>query len=186
MSTDQDQSGAAPPPQPAVEFTLRRIGVIRRTGGTEKLGPARIEVEAQYRDGLLELAHFSHVLVVWWAHECDNDMNRGTLRVRPRPAPDRLMGVFATRSPARPNPIAVSVCRMLAVDETNGLVDVAELDAKDDSPVVDLKAYIPSSDRVRNPDIPPWFADLPEWAADGPQDIAAAESAVSETGSAAP
>jgi tRNA-Thr(GGU) m(6)t(6)A37 methyltransferase TsaA len=128
--------------------------------------PARIEIDAPYRDGLLHLGQFSHVLVLWWASRHDSTADRAMLRVYPRPAPERLMGVFSTRSPARPNPIAVSTCRLVEVDEAAGVVRVAAIDADDGTPVVDLKPYIPSSDRVRAPRVPSWLPSEPEWAAE--------------------
>jgi tRNA (adenine37-N6)-methyltransferase len=151
-------------------YRVKPIGHVRRLGpitGSDP-GRARIEIEAAYRDGLFELGEFSHVLVLWWAHRRDNPEDRGTLRVRPRAAPDHVTGVFATRSPARPNPIAVSVCRLLAVDEAAGTLDVAAIDADDGTAVIDLKAYFPSADRVREPTVPVWFAGKPEWLNDEP------------------
>lgn len=151
-------------------YMLRPIGVVRRAASQRQSapegGPARVVLAPEYREGLLDLGRFSHALVIWWAHGRDTEEDRWTLRVHPRYAPERLMGVFATRSPARPNPLAVSVCRLLSVDEGAGVIEVAGLDAEEGSPVIDIKAYFPSADRVRNPDIPPWFADLPEWAAE--------------------
>jgi tRNA-Thr(GGU) m(6)t(6)A37 methyltransferase TsaA len=147
-------------------FALVPIGVVRHEdpAAGKRRHPARIELSAEYRDGLLELGKFSHVIVVWWAADCDTPADRSTLRVHPRPAPEYLMGVFATRSPARPNPVALSVCRLVAVDEGAGIVRVAAIDADDGSPVLDLKPYIPSQDRVRTPRMPEWFPREPRWA----------------------
>jgi tRNA-Thr(GGU) m(6)t(6)A37 methyltransferase TsaA len=152
-------------------FALLPVGVVRHEGpgGNATRKPARIELSAAYRDGLLELGRFSHVIVVWWAADCDTPADRSTLRVHPRPAPQYLMGVFATRSPARPNPVALSVCRLVAVDEDAGVVRVAAIDADDGSPVVDLKPYIPSSDRVRTARMPEWFPPEPRWACEPPR-----------------
>ena len=148
-------------------YRLRSIGTVRRlAGGGPRSWPARLEIDDPYRAGLFELDRFSHVLVLWWAHRRDTAEDRRTLRVRPRAAPDHVTGVFATRSPARPNPIAVSVCRLLAVDEAAGTVEVAGIDADDGSRVVDLKAYFPSADRVRDATVPAWFADQPAWVRD--------------------
>lgn len=153
---------------PATELRLRPIGRVRRLGGDEKGGPAQLEIDEACRDGLFELDEFSHVLVLWWADRRDNTEDRRTLRVRPRSAPDHVTGVFATRSPARPNPIAVSVCRLLAVDRAAGTLDLAWIDADDGTVVVDLKGYIPGADRVRDATVPDWCAELPEWARDTP------------------
>ena len=159
------QSGERP-------ITLRPIGVVRRdTGGEhEHGGPATIEIEAGYRDGLTGLGSFSHVLVLWWADRRDNDVDRAVLRVHPRAAPEQETGVFAARSPARPNPVAVSVCPVVAVDEAAGTLRVGLIDAEDGTPVVDLKGYMPAADRVREPRVPAWLTHQSEWASESPHD----------------
>jgi len=71
--------------------------------------------------------------------------------------------VFATRAEYRPNPIAMTTCKILNVDEIMGIVKVADIDAYDDTPIVDLKAYFPVCDRVKRTRIPEWLSDWPEW-----------------------
>jgi len=167
-STDLQPRGTEP-------FRLVPIGrVLRRpssaTGDSADApadtdrGPAELHIAQAYRAALLHLEQFSHVLVLWWAQGHDNDADRATVRVHPRPAPEHLMGVFATRSPARPNPIAVTVCRLRSVDEASGILHVEDLDAADDTPVLDLKPYLPSNDRVRDARGPDWFPLMAEWA----------------------
>ena len=87
---------------------------------------------------------------------------RATLQIS-RPyirGPERL-GVFSTRSPQRPNPLAVSCAQVLCVDSACGAVDLAYLDAADGTPVLDLKPYTPSLDRVERPGGPDWCAHWP-------------------------
>lgn len=153
-----------------MELRLQPIGLVRRRDAEKRGGPARLEIGAVFRDGLFELDRFSHVLVLWWADRRDNPDDRRTLRVRPRAAPDHLTGVFATRSPARPNPIAVSTCRLLAVDEAAGTVELAWIDADDGTRVIDLKGYIPGVDRVRAPRVPDWLSPAAEWAREAPDE----------------
>lgn len=101
-----------------------------------------ISVDARYKDGLLGLSGFSHVIVCYWLHRNDTEDGRSVLRVHPRA--DRsnpLTGVFATHSPVRPNPLGISVCRLVAVDVTS--VEIDAIDAFDGSPVIDMKCYIP-------------------------------------------
>ena len=85
------------------------------------------------------------------------------LQTRPPYAEDKLTGVFACRSEYRPNPIAVTVCPLVAVDEEAGRVEVADIDAVDGTPLLDLKPYIGVTDRVRDVGVPDWFAGWPEW-----------------------
>jgi tRNA-Thr(GGU) m(6)t(6)A37 methyltransferase TsaA len=120
-----------------------------------------IEVDPACRDGLAGLDGFDWIMVVWHAHLCRPD---APLRFRSSPyrgGPDRL-GVFATRSPARPNPIGVSVVRLLAVDAEAGRLALAWIDCADGSPVLDLKPYQPSADRVETPRGPRWCAAWPK------------------------
>ncbi|MGC9523251.1 MAG: TrmO family methyltransferase domain-containing protein [Anaerolineae bacterium] len=76
---------------------------------------------------------------------------------------NRGIGIFATRSPFRPNPISLTTCPILAIDAAEGRITVVDIDAFDGTPIVDLKAYLPICDRVRDVRVPPWFEKWPEW-----------------------
>ena len=76
-------------------------------------------------------------------------------------APERL-GVFATRSPLRPNPVCVTVAALSAVDIDSGIVRVGWIDLEPGTPVLDIKPYQPAADRVANPAMPGWCADWPQ------------------------
>ena len=136
-------------------------------------GELRIALDPEYAPALRGLEGYSHVQVVWWF---DCTQGRGAL-VEERPytkGPDEL-GVFATRSPMRPNPIAVSSVGIAYVDEATATVGLHYIDAFPESPVLDLKPYIPSVDRVESPSVPEWCAHWPrsyeesgdfDWAAE--------------------
>jgi len=149
MSTSHDSK---------VTFEVHPIGRVHRTDGT-----VRLAIDEAARPALKELGHFSHVIVLWWAHRLDDATSRSSLQCNPPYAEEHLTGVFATRSPYRPNPIAVTTCKLLEVDEEGGMVRVADLDAYDGTAIVDLKAYFPVCDRVERAHIPPWLAGWPEW-----------------------
>ena len=72
------------------------------------------------------------------------------------------MGVFATRSPERPNPIALTACEVLNIDYENGIITIPFIDAENDTPVLDIKPYTPSLDRVENPVVPQWCNTWPK------------------------
>jgi tRNA-Thr(GGU) m(6)t(6)A37 methyltransferase TsaA len=91
---------------------------------------ANIHIHERFREGLDDLDHGDTVVVVWWADEADRDV----LRVR-----DGERGVFDTRSPARPNPICITECELVAVDADAGTLAVRGVDMKDGTPVLDLK-----------------------------------------------
>lgn len=134
------------------------IGYIRRNAETICL-----EIAEPFRPALKQLDHFSHVMVFWWAHKHDNERSRRILQCEPPYAKGKTTGVFATRAEYRPNPIAMTTCKILAVDEIKGVITVADIDAFDGTPIVDLKAYFPVCDRVKRATIPEWLAEWPEW-----------------------
>lgn len=123
----------------------------------------RIELDSKYREGLIGLEGYSHVQVIWWADGCDNNAGESTL-VEKKPyknGPDEI-GVFATRSPERPNPIAVSNVDIAYVDVNAGIVGLYYIDANDETPVLDLKPYTPSIDRIEAPRTPDWCCHWPK------------------------
>jgi tRNA-Thr(GGU) m(6)t(6)A37 methyltransferase TsaA len=134
------------------------IGRVRREDGRTYL-----EIFQPYVPALKELEHFGHVQVFWWFSEFDDDMYREITQSDHAPYEAPTLGVFACRSPVRPNPIALTTAQVLHVDHQKGQVDVVNIDAFDDTPIIDLKPYIPVSDRVEKVRVPPWAADWPQW-----------------------
>jgi tRNA-Thr(GGU) m(6)t(6)A37 methyltransferase TsaA len=139
-------------------YQIYPIGYVRRPENDIYL-----EILEAFRPALRQLNHFSHVMVFWWADRHDNERSRSIMQTEPPYASGKLTGVFATRAEYRPNPIAMTTCEVLEVDEQNGTVRIANIDAYDGTPVVDLKAYFPVCDRVKEATIPEWLSDWPEW-----------------------
>jgi tRNA-Thr(GGU) m(6)t(6)A37 methyltransferase TsaA len=143
-------SKAARPPQSG-PFTVRPIGVVRspfkvhegtpRQPGTGELRDGEIRLRAGLQNALKDLAGFSHVWVVFWF-----SYSRGWNSQLVPPRDVKKRGVFATRSPHRPNPIGISVVRLLQVQGL--MVRVRGLDMLDGTPVLDLKPYIPYADSI--------------------------------------
>ncbi len=104
---------------------------------------ARIDIAEPYRQGLDGLATYSHVFVLVWLDRSRRDI----IRHQPRHL-EAPRGVFAMRSPLRPNPIGLSVARIVAVDAVAGLVTLDALDFNDGTPVIDLKPYRPGIDAI--------------------------------------
>lgn len=138
-------------------LTLTPIGRI-----AVRDGEAAIVLDKAYRPALTGLDGFSHIQVLWWFDGCDNADARATLTEQKpyKKGPDAL-GAFATRSPARPNPIALTAAYVTYIDYENGVVGLAYIDANDGSPVLDLKPYTPSLDRIESPAVPDWCAHWP-------------------------
>ena len=117
--------------------------------------PATIEIEPQYRPGLQGLAGTSHVVILSWLGFAP----RNLIIQKPRHAAE-AKGVFALRSPARPNPVGLHVARLIGLDVGAGRLSLDAIDALDGTPVVDLKPYFASIDSF--PDAtPPRHRDAP-------------------------
>ncbi len=144
-------------------YQLRPIGYVH---ASETDGSYFLQIEEPYRPALKEMDQFSHVLVFWWADRMDTQQHRQIMITELPYAPGLEAGVFACRSEYRPNPIAMSTLMVLDVDVENGIVVLPWIDAFDGTPVLDLKPYIPVSDRVRNYRVAEWLADWPAWMED--------------------
>jgi tRNA-Thr(GGU) m(6)t(6)A37 methyltransferase TsaA len=133
----------------ADELRIRPIGVIRtpfREAAGTPIQPSRargirgeVLVDEPFRDGLRDLEGFERIWLVYWLHRARS----GDLLVTPF-LDSVLRGVFATRSPARPSPIGISAVRLLGV--RGGTLDVAEVDILDETPLLDIKPYVPEFD----------------------------------------
>jgi tRNA (adenine37-N6)-methyltransferase len=130
-------------------FMLHPIGVVQKEDGRTTL-----VLREKFAPGLLGLDGFSHVWVLWWFDRNDTPEKRSVLQVHPRGNPENpLAGVFACRSPMRPNLLAQTLCRVIAVRDN--VVEIESIDAFADTPILDLKPYIPRSDSAD--------ATLPAW-----------------------
>jgi tRNA (Thr-GGU) A37 N-methylase len=69
------------------------------------------------------------------------------------------MGIFATRSPVRPNPILITSCKIKDIYKEEGIILIPNIDAEDGTPLLDIKPYIPSLDQILHPTIP---KDVPQ------------------------
>ena len=131
-------------------YTIHPVGLIRKKDDT-----VWIEIFAEYRDAMLGLEGFSHILVLFWFHENDTPAKRATLQVHPRRDPaNPLTGVFGTHSPARPNLIGLTRCRVLAIEDNRICIDM--IDALDGSPVIDIKCFIPDREPLTDTRLPDW------------------------------
>jgi tRNA-Thr(GGU) m(6)t(6)A37 methyltransferase TsaA len=152
--------GGREQPMPAPEpVTLHPIGFVRsrlrdlryRDTSGER---ASIHVLETYAAALVGLDGFSHALVLTWLDRVTEEQ-RGTLAEHPggdHSLPE--VGVLALRTHHRPNPIGVTVVRVVGVDGTR--LDVIGLDAVDGTPVLDIKPYLPPYDSVPDASLPRW------------------------------
>lgn len=121
-----------------------------------------IELEPKYIPALQALDGFSHLNVVWWFSDFDNEEARNILETpQPYKKAPAVMGIFATRSPVRPNPVALTAVKIIHIDYEKGVIQIAYIDANDGTPVLDIKPYTPSLDRVEAPGVPEWCSHWP-------------------------
>jgi tRNA-Thr(GGU) m(6)t(6)A37 methyltransferase TsaA len=114
----------------------------------------RIEVDPRWAPALKDVETCSHLVVLYWMDKARRDL---ALQV-PRHYGEQR-GTFALRSPARPNPIAMSVVRLLKVEGTR--LSVQGLDCLDDTPLIDIKPYFASTDAVPEA-VTGWHAERKE------------------------
>ena len=126
-----------------------KFGIPRQSGVVESL-EAKIVFEPEFRvmDAVRGLEDFSHIWLIWEFSEAARDTWSPTVRP-PRLGGNVRMGVFATRSPFRPNPIGLSCVKLLTVEQDEALgpvLTVAGADLMDGTPIYDIKPYIPYAD----------------------------------------
>jgi tRNA-Thr(GGU) m(6)t(6)A37 methyltransferase TsaA len=100
-----------------------------------------VELEPRWVDGLQGLETATHVIVLYWMHEARRDLVLQAARHYAEPH-----GTFALRSPARPNPIALAVARLVRIDRNR--LTVVGIDCLDGTPLLDIKPYFASTDAV--------------------------------------
>ena len=126
-----------------------KFGIPRQSGLVEEL-EADVVFEPQFRDlnALRGLEGFSHIWLIWDFSEVRDKGWTPTVRP-PRLGGNRRLGVFATRSPFRPNPIGLSCVRLAGIDphtERGPVLRVRGADLMDGTPIYDIKPYLPYSD----------------------------------------
>lgn len=142
-----------------MQVQLNSIGTVAYRNGVPV-----IVLDGKVRDGLNGLNGFSHIVVIWWAHNFADDMFREiTVMDAPYTEGPEKIGVFATRSPVRPNPVAVSMVQIASIDFDQGEIHVPYIDAEEGTPVMDIKPYHPAEDRVRDVQVPGWCDSWPKW-----------------------
>jgi len=126
--------------------TYKPIGVVHSPFSETKGMPIQpsgakgikgtVELLPEYAEGLQDLEGFSHVVLL-----CHLHLSTGySLKVKPF-LDDQLRGVFATRAPRRPNPIGLSVLRLIKIEGT--ILHVEDIDIVDGTPLLDIKPYVP-------------------------------------------
>jgi tRNA-Thr(GGU) m(6)t(6)A37 methyltransferase TsaA len=131
-------------------YAIEPIGVVRSALTSRKAAPmqgyegapeAWLEIEVKFAEGLLGVAAGDELIVLTWLHQGRRDV----LQVHPRSRPGApLTGVFATRSPDRPNPVGLH--RVTVLEVAGHRLKVAPMEAIDGTPIVDIKSVLRRSD----------------------------------------
>ncbi len=133
-----------------MDLTLTPIGYVRSPyrarGDAPRQGRlsdtvSEIFIHEEFREGLMDVGEKPHLFVLLWFDQAD----RTVLRATP-PHEGVEHGVFATRSPDRPNPVALSLVDLISCD--GQVLTVRGLDALDGTPVLDIKPYVPDIDFI--------------------------------------
>jgi tRNA-Thr(GGU) m(6)t(6)A37 methyltransferase TsaA len=132
-----------------MELVLKPIGVIHSPYTAKQKAPiqprfsqaeGRIEVFPEYEEGLTDIEGFSHIVILYYFHQSEGY----NLLVRPF-LDEAYRGLFATRSPRRPNPIGLSVVTLL--ERRGNILCIGQVDALDGTPLLDIKPYVPAFDQ---------------------------------------
>ena len=147
------------------------IGIVHRKASDDEVRneasglESEVEIYPKYRDALDGLEGFSHIFVLGYFHKLRPEQI-GPLKVKPKrltryglkPEDLPLIGDFALDSPTRPNPIGLSLVRLLRIEDGRRLI-VLDLDYFDGTPVLDIKPYQPGY-RSENYTLPKWNVEL--------------------------
>ena len=135
------------------KITLEPIGIIHSPyhkkedipiqGVFKPEGVGTIEVFEQFAEGLTDIEVFSHIQIIYLFHESTDF----SLLAKPF-LEDKLHGIFAIRSPHRPNHLGISVVRLL--ERAGNILKIEEIDVFDGTPLLDIKPYVPKFDERRN------------------------------------
>ena len=147
-----------------------KFGIPRQSGLTPTL-PGKIVLEAEFRspEALRGMEGFDYLWLIWGFSLNRNSPNKLTVRP-PRLGGNRRIGVFASRSPFRPNSLGLSSVRIASVDPDRGVIEVLGADLADGTPIYDIKPYVRYADS--HPEARSGFADSEEWP---PLDVTFAE-----------
>ena len=143
------------------EIALKPIGLVRTTAvGDEvkdKTHTSQLVIRKELTTALDGVDGFSHLFVLFWLHKTPLE-ERKLLRVQPRRRKDLpLLGIFATRTMTRPNPIGLTLVELVKVE--GNVLTVRGLDAFDGTPVLDIKPF-DSWDNAETAKVPEWWTKL--------------------------
>ena len=133
-----------------MEFKIYPIGVVKKVD--EKY--SKIILDEKLIEGLDKLEEYSHIIIMYYLDKV-SEKDRKAVKIKPHNHDIPVLGIFATRFPARPNPIGLHTAKLIKIE--GNILIISKIDAEDGTPVIDIKPYIPKFDR------PDEKVKLPEW-----------------------
>lgn len=131
------------------EGKVKFIGVVEEA----RVENSKIRIYPKFCAGLKGIEDYANIIILYWFHLRDDKKNRETLLVFPkRQAAKTETGVFACRSPSRPNPIGMCIVRLLKID--GPVLTVKRLDALQGTPIIDIKPCHSGNELAANEDLP--------------------------------
>jgi len=148
------------------KITLKVIGRVqnsvfrKKREGWEKV-ISKIRIHPKYEEGLEGIEGYSHLFILFWLSRVPPLMRGRMMKIHPRSRPDLpLVGIFSTRTQYRPNPIGLTLVRLL--ERKENVLKVQGLDALDGTPVIDIKPISPHAEFPRKTRVPEWYHRLGE------------------------
>ena len=144
-------------------ISLKPIGIVRNKVKQPLKPPydldkvvSEIEIAQNLTEALDNLDEFSHITVIYWMHQINTTETPPT-KVHPKGKLEQpLVGLFATRSPNRPNPLGETAVKL--INREGNVLTVRGLDAIDGTPVIDIKPYLPRHDSIARAKVPWWVS----------------------------
>jgi len=142
------------------EINLEPIGFVKNSEKEPRFGSfaneiTEIIVDEKFTDALNRIEDYSHVIIVFWMDK----VKEHVITHQPQGNPEvPIVGIFACRCPARPNPIAITTVEL--IEHNGNKIIVKGLDILDGTPVIDIKPYWPIYDEVKGGTIPDWVNKL--------------------------
>lgn len=138
--------------QDSYNFSIPSVGVIRNVSGSNYIQLDKgININGKY------------IIIFWWFHKFDTDLYRRNTLCNPPYENAKRCGVFATRSPVRPNPLAMTVARVIKVDEENKRIYINGIESFDQTPCLGIWEYDSREHTVTNPMVPKWLSHWPKY-----------------------
>ena len=144
-----------------LKICLEPVGFVKTDAVGHEVRDKKVISQIVFREELTEalegIEEFSHLFILFWLNEI-SDQGRKTMKVHPRGRSDMpLLGIFATRTPHRPNPIGLTRVKLLNVE--GNIITVQGLDAFDGTPVLDMKPF-DRWDTAEDFKVPEWWLKL--------------------------